>query len=328
MATLLIIGGTGFFGKSILDSFQRGLLRPWSIHHVIVMARNAERLKEEAPSLLGVQVELLSADIAKTDHLPQADFIIHAAASSDARDYLKSPQKERKNIIAGVLNYCRLAKITHNKSKILYVSSGAVYGTQPPELDMISEDYQFLDPDDIPEGKRDYACAKRDAEQAFIELGNAGLNVSVARCFAFVGPWLPLDYHFAIGNFIADGLAGKKIAAQSDHRVYRSYMYADDLVEWLMAIVSASSTRIPIWNVGSEESVLIDSVARVVSRYCGVESAQSDYLNEKTDRYVPSTERVRRELGVEIKFNLLEAITKTIEIIKKTRIQVRSETID
>lgn len=318
MSSLLIIGGTGFFGKSILDCFQRGMLKRWSIDRVIVIARNAECLKEEAPSLLSQQVELLSADIAKTDYLPQADFVIYAAASSDARDYLKGAPKERKNILAGVLNYCKLARIFHQQSKILYVSSGAVYGTQPPELDMISEGYQFLDPENIPEGKRDYACAKRDAEKVFVELGESGLNVSVARCFAFVGPWLPLDQHFAIGNFIADGLAGRNINVKANHRVYRSYMHADDLVEWLMAIASASSSKCPVWNVGSEESILIDELAHVVGRYCEVTSAKSNYLIDKTDRYVPSTENARRDLGVVIKLNLSTAISKTIEAIERS----------
>lgn len=318
MSSLLIIGGTGFFGKSILDCFQRGMLKPWSIDHVVAMSRNAERLKEEAPSLLSSDVELLSADIAKTDYLPQADFVIHAAASSDARDYLKSPLKERQNILAGVLNYCKLARIFHQKSKILYVSSGAVYGTQPPELEMISESYQFLDAEDIPEGKRDYACAKRDAEKVFVELGESGLNVSVARCFAFVGQWLPLDQHFAIGNFIADGLSGRNINVKANHRVYRSYMHADDLVEWLMAIASASSSKCPVWNVGSEENILIDELAHVVGRYCEVTNAKSNYLIDKIDRYVPSTENARRDLGVVIKLNLSTAISKTIEAIKRS----------
>jgi dTDP-glucose 4,6-dehydratase len=315
MATLLVIGGTGFFGKSILDCFQTGMLKPWSINHVIVMARNAERLKEEAPSLLGGQVELFSADITNTDYLPQADFVIHAAASSDARDYLKSPLEERQNILAGVLNYCKLAKIFHQKSKILYVSSGAVYGTQPPELEMIPEDYQFLDPEDIPEGKRDYACAKRDSEKAFVELGESGLNVSVARCFAFVGPWLPLDQHFAIGNFIGDVLNRRPIIVKARHKVYRSYMYADDLVEWLMTVADHALRKCPIYNIGSDEEVLITELARIISKDYLIDCLSPPLVSERIDRYIPNVNKAKGELGLSIKFNVNSAIKRTLEKI-------------
>ena len=134
MATLLVIGGSGFFGKSILDGFARGLLKPWNISHVIVMARNAHCLVKEAPQLISPNITLLSGDITTIDALPYADFVIHAAATTDARNYISQPESERNNIQAGTYNYCRLAKKFHDESKIVYVSSGAVYGVQPPNF--------------------------------------------------------------------------------------------------------------------------------------------------------------------------------------------------
>ena len=118
MATLLVIGGSGFFGKSILDMFQRGKLSPWKINKVISMSRNAERLKSETPNLILGNVELLTSDISTAEHLPDADFIIHAAASTDARNYLNSGEDERKNIQSGTLNYCRLARGNMNTKTI------------------------------------------------------------------------------------------------------------------------------------------------------------------------------------------------------------------
>ena len=315
MATLLVIGGTGFFGKSILDCFQRGMLKPWSIDHIIVMARNAERLREEAPLLLNQQVELLSADIAKTDYLPQADFVIHAAASSDARDYLKSSLKERQNILSGILNYCKLTRIFHQKSKLLYVSSGAVYGKQPPELEKISEDYQFLDAENIPEGKRDYACAKRDAELAVIKLGADGFHVSIARCFAFVGRWLPRDQHFAIGNFMRDTLGGGPIVVQAKHQVYRSYMYADDLVEWLMTIANNASKKCPTYNVGSDEAILLDDLASKLAQFYNIKAETPLATDGNVDRYIPSIEKAKTELGLCLKYDLMASIHKAINVL-------------
>jgi nucleoside-diphosphate-sugar epimerase len=314
--TLLVIGGSGYFGKSILDLFQRGGLAPWGIGRVIAMARSASRLRSEAPQLLSANVELLDADIASVDTLPQADFVIHAAASTDAARYLSQPLEERRNIQAGTYNYCDLARQFHRDSKILYVSSGAVYGTQAADLEALSEDYVVPDPADIPEGKRDYACAKRDAEAAVQALAAEGLQLSIARCFAFVGPWLPRDQHFAIGNFIADALAGRPITVKAQHRVYRSYMHSDDLVEWLMTMCAHADTTCPVYNVGSGHAVLMGELARHVAAPFGVPVSVPEISSDRVDRYIPSVEKAERELGLRLRYELDDAIRATLHSLR------------
>lgn len=317
MASLLIIGGSGFFGKSILDAFQRGVLNRWNIDNVIAVARSAERLRLEAPHLISPRVELHSVDIATADTLPPADFVIHAAASTDVSRYHSQPLAERQNILGGTLNYCRMAKKFHVGSKIVYVSSGAVYGSQPPDLDRITEDYAAGSLDELPAGKRDYASAKRDAEEAVRQLGQCGLSVSIARCFAFVGSWLPLDQHFAIGNFIGDGLRGRPILVKAQNCVYRSYMYVDDLVEWLMTIGAHAQPQSPIYNVGSDEAVLMGELAGLVSCEFGVPAHVPPVTDAKADRYVPSIEKAKQELGVILRYDLRSAIRATINAIRQ-----------
>ena len=315
MKTLLVIGGTGFFGKSILDAFGRGLLMPWNVTHVIAMSRHADALLKMAPQLVSKDVTLLSADISTTDSLPYADYVIHAAASTDVRDYTAQPEQERLNIQAGTHHYCELAKQFHANSKIVYVSSGAVYGRQPPELEKISEGYQFLNAEDIPEGKRDYACAKRDAELAVIKLGADGFYVSIARCFAFVGRWLPRDQHFAIGNFMRDILEGGPIVVQTKHQVYRSYMYADDLVEWLMTIANNASKKCPTYNVGSDEAILLDDLANKLAQFYNIKAEIPLATDGKVDRYIPSIEKAKTELGLCLKYDLMASIHKAINVL-------------
>jgi nucleoside-diphosphate-sugar epimerase len=312
MATLLVIGGSGFFGKSILDAFQRDLLDVWNIDEIIIMARHATDLKKNNPDLIAKRVKLINGDITSINILPFADFVIHAAASTDTKTYLASPVKERANIIAGTLNYCNLAKNFHQKSKIVYVSSGAVYGPQPHHLYKIPEDFLFLDADQLSESKRCYAYAKRDSEKEIIDLGLNGLDVSIARCFAFVGPWLPLDQHFAIGNFINDGLNNKKIEVTAQHKVYRSYMYADDLVEWLMTIAENSHSNCPVYNVGSDQEILIEDLASMMSNIFSVKTSIPLINDAKIDRYIPSINKAKKELGLNLKFNLIQSINETI----------------
>jgi dTDP-glucose 4,6-dehydratase len=322
MASLLIIGGSGFFGKSILDAFQRNLLDPWSINSLIIMARHPEELKKNHSQLITSKVKLLKGDIASINELPFADYVIHAAASTDARNYNLAPLKERSNIIRGTLNYCELAKKFNQKSKIVYVSSGAVYGTQPYDLEKIHEDVDFLDAEKLPESKRDYAYAKRDSEKAIANLGMSGLNVSIARCFAFIGPWLPLDQHFAIGNFINDGLNFRSINVNARHKVYRSYMYADDLVEWLMTIAEKSSTSSPVYNVGSDQSILIDELAQKIGAIFGVNAPLRTHESDYIDRYVPNIDKAKNELNLVSKYHLDDAINLTIKLLKQRNIYV------
>lgn len=312
MKTLLIIGGTGFFGKSILDFYQRGGLDRWEIGRVVAMSRNVHKINSEAPSLLSPRVELISADITTADELPAADYVIHAAASTDAKNYLNHPMQERINIHLGARNYCRLAKKFHANSKIIFTSSGAVYGNQPESEGTLSETSYSNGIKNIQQEKYDYAHAKREAENSIRQLGIEGVSVSIARCFSFVGPWLPRNQHFAIGNFIEDGLKRRPISVKASHCVYRSYMYADDLVEWLMTIAENSNSECPTFNVGSDQAILVGDLAKLIGMEFGQIVDVPDIIDPMIDRYVPSIQKIREQLDVQIKFDLISAIKKTI----------------
>ena len=317
MKQLLVIGGTGFFGKSILDAYRRGLLAPWNISNLILMARNTDKLLDEVPHLLGEGVEILSADIATAKTIPLADYVIHAAASTDVRDYLSKPDQEKANILAGTLNFCSLATQFLKSSKILYVSSGAVYGAQPPNLCQINEDFSVTDFKGMSDGKVDYAIAKKDAESAIKGLANDGFQVSIARCFAFVGPWLPRDQHFAIGNFIDDILKHNRIKVKAKGKVFRSYMYADDLVVWLMKICDDASAECHTYNVGSDDVWDLAVLAEALSSNYGLSISASEYRDDSVDRYVPSIEKAKVNLGLRLSHNTLNSVLETIEILKK-----------
>ena len=312
MTTLLIIGGTGFFGKSILDCYKRGLLHPWDVNRVIVMSRNSDNFKFNYPELMSNGVELLNGDITTINSLPDADYVIHAAASTDASLYLSHKKKEKKNIIRGTLNYCQLAAEFHKDSKIVFCSSGAVYGYQPEQVKHLTEDMAFGDIECLDEVKKSYAYAKRDSEAVIQELGQAGLNVSIARCFSFVGRYLPKDQHFAIGNFIADGIVGRNIEVKATKKVYRSYMYADDLVAWLMTLADNATPQCPVYNVASDKEVEIKELANIVADIFNVSVTCVKVKNDLIDRYIPSVEKANSELGLISQHGLEESLILSI----------------
>jgi nucleoside-diphosphate-sugar epimerase len=311
VAVLLLIGGTGFFGKSILDAFASGKLNTWGIERIIAMSRNAERLRDEAPELLSKNIELLSADIVTADKLPRADVVIHAASSVDIRLFQNGAEDARNNIERGTENFVRLAEKYLHSSSIVYVSSGAVYGVQDSAVSHISEEY-CSDIDALPEYKRAYAYAKRASEAAIRQLGEAGLKVSIARCFSFIGRWLPRDQQYAIGNFIEDGIHGRSVKVQATRKVFRSYMHVDDLVEWLMAIAWNANTFCSVYNVGSGEEKEMREIAAVVAEAFKVDVEAAEIVDSRVDRYVPSVQKAMRELGVSLKFDFQHALQKVI----------------
>jgi nucleoside-diphosphate-sugar epimerase len=305
--TLLLLGGSGFFGKSVLDAFARGLLAEWDVARVIALARDTGRLRRECPELVGPRVDLVDADIATATTLPDADVVIHAACSADAARYRDDPEGERRNILSGVDRFCDLAPML-GAAKIVYCSSGAVYGAQPAEVAALDEDRVPAPATGLVDYKRAYAEAKRAAEVRIAMLGGAGLNVAVARPFAFVGAYLPRDRHFAIGSFLADGVAGRAVKVAARQAVWRSWMHADDLVRWLLTIADAASPACPIYNVGSDEALLVEDAARIVATRFGTSALVPERTSAVVDRYVPGIAKARGQLGLTLAHDLASAV--------------------
>jgi dTDP-glucose 4,6-dehydratase len=197
----------------------------------------------------------------------------------------------------------------------LLISSGAVYGKQPSDITHVSEDYCGApDPSDP---NSTYGEGKRVAELLCgLYSKNYGIEMEIARCFAFVGPYLPLDIHYAVGNFIRDGLAGGPIQVNGDGTPYRSYLYAADLAIWLWAILfKGESCR--AYNVGSEEDMTIAELANMVAHSfqepIEVRIAKSPLLGRPAERYVPSIKKARESLGLDSRIKLQKALHRTIK---------------
>ncbi|HEY4051567.1 MAG TPA: NAD-dependent epimerase/dehydratase family protein, partial [Acidobacteriaceae bacterium] len=257
---IFISGGTGFFGCWLLESF-RHINRVLGLGaRATVLTRNPEAFATKCPHLVSDPAIALHAGDVRNFVFPAGEFryFIHAATEASARQAAEAPLEMLTTILAGTERALDFAA-THGTEKFLLTSSGAVYGKQPSDLTHVPENYSGgpdpLDPASV------YAEGKRTSElMCALSQKTNGVGCKIARCWAFVGPHLPLDTHFAIGNFIRDAMAGTPIHIQGDGTPHRSYLYAADLAIWLWTILFRAPALRP-YNVGSEESVSILDLA-------------------------------------------------------------------
>jgi nucleoside-diphosphate-sugar epimerase len=310
-ARLFVTGGTGFVGCWLLESFAWANERLQLGASMTVLTRSPEAFRAKAPHLAANRaIELLAGDV-RSFAFPEDRFThaIHGATQASAALSREQPLPMLDTIVDGTRRTLDCAFATGVR-RFLLISSGAVYGTQPPEIARFSED--LPGGPDATDPRSVYAEGKRLAELTTVLYARRfGLRCPIARCFAFVGPYLPLDAHFAIGNFIGDALHGKPIAMHGDGTPCRSYLYAADLAIWLWTILLRGESCRP-YNVGSEFGLNIAQLAARVAATLGVRApspaAPSPHMPE---RYIPDTTRAQRELGLRQHIGLDDAIRRT-----------------
>jgi len=302
--SLLVIGGTGFFGKSILKYLLNNSLLNIKINKIYILSRRKLELAIYNKKLKKkFKIIKINSNMLTVKNLPKADYVIYAAI-------LKNYQNDHK----AVKNYLNLAKKYHLKSKILYISSGAVYGKQPESNKGFKENYlQFNNKISFKKSyKKKYSKIKLKNEKLFQQFGKTGVKVSIARCFSFVGPNLPLNTDYVIGNIINNILRNENIIIKANYKIIRSYMYSDDLMRWLFKILDHSNNLCPIFNVGSDNKVSIHKIANFLAKKYNLQILSSKILSKKIDIYIPNISKARKELNLNINNNSLKAIQKTI----------------
>ena len=311
---IFIAGATGFFGCWLLETLA------WANKHLglaakaTILTRDPQRFKQRLPHLIN-GVEIVVGDV-RTFTFPKVAFshVIHAATESSVELNTQQPRVMFDTIVEGTRRCLEFAAQAGAR-KFLFTSSGAVYGKQPPDVSHLPEEFPG-GPDPLEPGSA-YAEGKRAAELlCSLAAEQTGVETKIARCFAFVGPYMKLDAHFAIGNFIRDHLAGVPIRVHGDGTPLRSYMYASDLMIWLWTILMGGKCC-RAYNVGSEEAVSIAELAREVvgprSEPSAVEILGKPVSGAPTLRYVPSTARAQKELGLRCTISRRTAIERTLD---------------
>lgn len=293
---LFLTGGTGFFGVWLLTAFR--MLRQHGIcTEVVVLSRNPDAFLTRYPQFLNAgwlrfvagNVRDFAADIDVYDLLIHAATETSMSAHADAMNMFD-------DIVLGsrrVLEFAESCRVR----KLLLVSSGAVYGPQPIGMTHQPDESALACNPAHPASA--YGEGKRVMELlGAITQQRSGIEVSTARCFAFSGPALAIDAHFAIGNFVRDALFRSAITVQGDGLPLRSYLHGADLAAWLLTILLRGESGLS-YNVGSDEAIGIHELAMLVRDVLApqkpviVMRPVADGADRVRPAYVPAVTRAR-----------------------------------
>ena len=317
-ARLLITGGTGFIGSWLVQTLQRANYRLGSGLELVVLARNPDRARQQHPFVFDrADTRLVQADISQAlPPLGPLDMCIHAATDVGDLGKAGNPLQQFDSIVGGTRRVLDMAQAGGAK-RFLLVSSGAIYGPQPTDLERIHETYTAA-PSTLLQAQA-YGNGKRAAEWLACayaaQTAQTGLEASIARIFAVVGPGLPFNGPFAAGNFIRDALAGKTITIQGDGQPLRSFLYMSDLCIWLLRILGVGQSG-EAYNVGGQHAVSIATLAQQVVAAADTATPIDIRTQAQPDvappRYLPDTSKARQALNLQDYTPLDVALRKTI----------------
>ena len=308
---IFITGGTGFVGRSLLDYLAESADAYGAGLEVVVLSRDPQAFQRQYP--VYARCDWLSFQTGDVERINSSfavrcgafTDVVHAAA--DARSQA-GPIEWMRQIVDGTLRSLEFAVATGAK-RYLLASSGAVYGPFPQPMTHVREDHPGAPSPQVPSSL--YGQAKRLAEQLCTAFGqDHGLEAVVARYFALVGPHVPLNGVYAVGNFIRDALRGEPIRVSGDGTTVRSYLYSRDCAHWTFSLLLRGAHG-HAYNVGADEGLSIAALALRVKTCLAPDSTvyieRQAQIGAGATVYVPDIGKAAA-LGLRVETPLDEAI--------------------
>jgi len=312
-----ITGATGVFGGWFLEYFNWMHTRQLGEPVVTILSRHPHSYHFNF-------MHTVIGDIGDFD-VPEGSFeyLLHLAAPS-GRDTFHgmSDLVKLEQVYFGTKRVLEVSESLVRK-RSLVASSGAIYGGFPAHYAIpISEDNRTAPPSSeigigLALGKKISEFLCQDAVRS------TNCDLSIARLFSFVGPGLPVDIHYAIGNFVYKAVQGEDVVITGDGKPSRSYMFLGDMVYWLLTILIKGKNG-DDYNVGSTTKVTMSELARKVQKIVNpdIEISVLGQSNKSPGNpvnyfYVPNTDKAKSTLGLRELTSLDDALHIYAEYVRR-----------
>lgn len=284
---ILITGASGFVGRWMVASLievRRQLNVPRMI--VDVLVRDPASARDRLGSELWSEVEVVEGDINSTWHVSRpVTHVVHGATPSSVRSGGAHQRDVLLTSVVGTHNLIHAVGDQGRPPRVLHLSSGAVYGPQPLSVERIPETWAGGPSPYL--ATSPYAEGKRAAEAQLEAASREGLVRSIqARLFAFLGPGIPTEEGFAVGNFAGHASRRQTIVVKGDGTTIRSYLEAKELASWLTLLLTMGRPGTP-YNVGSPAGMSLRTWAEECASIAGVDVMVGNQQLGDRPSYVP-----------------------------------------
>jgi UDP-glucose 4-epimerase len=312
----LITGGAGFIGSHLAERLIA------DGHHVSVLDDLSTGRIENIRALIGHPQFRFIRDSVERERTVElavnsSDYIFHLAAAVGVQLIVDEPVRTIRSIIHGT----EVVLETANRfgRPVLITSSSEVYGkgTRVP----------FSEDDDVVVGATRfsrwcYAYSKGIDE--FLGLAyhkQFGLPVTIVRLFNTVGPRQIGMYGMVLPRFVEAALAGRPLQVYGDGHQTRCFCHVKDVVDALIRLSETKTAFGEVFNLGSDEEISIDDLARRVITAAGSKSTVEHITYEQAygqrfddlPRRVPRLAKIRGAIGFEPRHTLEQIIKSLID---------------
>ena len=262
---VLVTGGAGFIGSHLVD---RLVAEGYSVR--VVDNLSSGRLENLRRHLKSNTIELIIGDLKNLQTALKAvegiDVVFHLAANPEVRVSTTNPEIHfNENVLATF----RLLEAMRKKSvkELVFASSSSVYGE--PEKIPVGEDAP-IKPVSV------YGASKAACENLIHAYSKLyGIKAIVLRYANVVGPRLR---HGVIWDFIIKLRRNpNELEILGDGKQVRSYIYVDDAVEATLLAWRKTTSYFEVYNVASEDWIMVDEVADEVIKTMELNNVKKTY---------------------------------------------------
>jgi UDP-glucose 4-epimerase len=262
-----IPGGAGFLGSNLTNEILDRKLGPVTVYDDFSIGRREHfgaRLSDPALSIVEGNVRDLAT---LTKAIAGHDVVFHLASNSDISRAATEPLIDFEN--GTLLTQTLLeAMRTTGVKRILFTSGSGVYGEVPP--DPIPEAYPYMIPIST------YGAQKLASEaliSAYCHMFD--LVGTVFRFANVVGPHMT---HGVSHDFTRRLHANAtRLDIMGDGNQSKPYVHTSDVVEAILLLCEHQKSGFDVFNVGSEDHLLVREIAAIVVEEMGLTDVAFDF---------------------------------------------------